>query len=110
MQLAQDFRTFDFLSPWEGAEYVLPGDEKAALPQAKGAPSPVTATQIQKADAAQSATKEPAAPSQPYANKDAQSTAQTGAGRPGPDGGEPRPADPDVIPSKAGDGTGGQNQ
>jgi NADH-quinone oxidoreductase subunit C len=27
--LAQEFRTFDFLSPWEGAEYVLPGDEKA---------------------------------------------------------------------------------
>jgi NADH-quinone oxidoreductase subunit C len=23
------FRAFDFLSPWEGAEYVLPGDEKA---------------------------------------------------------------------------------
>lgn len=29
VQLTQDFRTFDFLSPWEGAEYVLPGDEKA---------------------------------------------------------------------------------
>jgi NADH-quinone oxidoreductase subunit C len=28
VQLAQDFRNFDFLSPWEGAEYVLPGDEK----------------------------------------------------------------------------------
>jgi NADH-quinone oxidoreductase subunit C len=28
VQLAQDFRTFDFLSPWEGAEYPLPGDEK----------------------------------------------------------------------------------
>jgi NADH-quinone oxidoreductase subunit C len=27
--LAQEFRTFDFLSPWEGADYVLPGDEKA---------------------------------------------------------------------------------
>ena len=24
-----EFRTWDFLSPWEGAEYVLPGDEKA---------------------------------------------------------------------------------
>lgn len=29
VRLAQDFRTFDFLSPWEGAEYALPGDEKA---------------------------------------------------------------------------------
>ncbi len=37
--LPQDFRTFDFLMPWEGAEYQLPGDEKAK-PQAPGAPSP----------------------------------------------------------------------
>jgi NADH-quinone oxidoreductase subunit C len=29
VELAQDFRTFDFMSPWEGADYVLPGDEKA---------------------------------------------------------------------------------
>jgi len=32
VKLTQEFRTFDFLSPWEGAEYpapVLPGDEKA---------------------------------------------------------------------------------
>jgi len=28
VKLAQDFRNFDFMSPWEGAEYVLPGDEK----------------------------------------------------------------------------------
>ena len=29
VQLPQDFRTFDFMSPWEGAQYILPGDEKA---------------------------------------------------------------------------------
>ena len=29
VQLAQDLRQFDFMSPWEGAQYVLPGDEKA---------------------------------------------------------------------------------
>lgn len=29
VELAQDMRTFDFLSPWEGADYPLPGDEKA---------------------------------------------------------------------------------
>ncbi len=29
VQLTQEFRSFDFLSPWEGAEYILPGDEKA---------------------------------------------------------------------------------
>jgi len=27
--LKQEFRNFDFLSPWEGTDYVLPGDEKA---------------------------------------------------------------------------------
>ncbi|MEO0545184.1 MAG: NADH-quinone oxidoreductase subunit C [Pseudomonadota bacterium] len=30
VKLRQEFRDFDFLSPWEGADYVLPGDEKAA--------------------------------------------------------------------------------
>jgi NADH-quinone oxidoreductase subunit C len=30
VKLAQDFRSFDFMSPWEGAKYVLPGDEKAS--------------------------------------------------------------------------------
>lgn len=29
VKLTQDFRSFDFMSPWEGAQYVLPGDEKA---------------------------------------------------------------------------------
>ncbi|MDZ4841899.1 MAG: NADH-quinone oxidoreductase subunit C [Hyphomicrobium aestuarii] len=29
VKLTQDFRTFDFESPWEGVDYVLPGDEKA---------------------------------------------------------------------------------
>jgi len=35
VKLTQEFRDFDFLSPWEGTEYVLPGDEKA-----KEAPKP----------------------------------------------------------------------
>jgi len=29
VRLAQEFRNFDFLSPWEGPDYPLPGDEKA---------------------------------------------------------------------------------
>ena len=29
VKLTQEFRTFDFVSPWEGAENILPGDEKA---------------------------------------------------------------------------------
>jgi len=28
VKLVQDYRQFDFMSPWEGAEYILPGDEK----------------------------------------------------------------------------------
>ncbi|UOR14772.1 NADH-quinone oxidoreductase subunit C [Qipengyuania aquimaris] len=32
VKLAQDLRQFDFMSPWEGADYVLPGDEKADMP------------------------------------------------------------------------------
>jgi NADH-quinone oxidoreductase subunit C len=32
VKLVQEFRSFDFMSPWEGAEYVLPGDEKAKAP------------------------------------------------------------------------------
>jgi NADH-quinone oxidoreductase subunit C len=42
VSLPQDFRAFDFLMPWEGAEYVLPGDEKA-VGEAPGAPSPAPA-------------------------------------------------------------------
>ena len=47
VELAQDFRTFDFMSPWEGAEYILPGDEKAE-PEAPGAPSPLKADEIER--------------------------------------------------------------
>jgi NADH-quinone oxidoreductase subunit C len=28
VKLAQEFRSFEYLSPWEGTDYVLPGDEK----------------------------------------------------------------------------------
>ena len=47
VSLSQDFRDFDFLSPWEGAEYILPGDEKAQ-PEAPGAPTPLKADEIKK--------------------------------------------------------------
>jgi NADH-quinone oxidoreductase subunit C len=36
VRLVQEFRNFDFLSPWEGTDYVLPGDEKAAKPGKQG--------------------------------------------------------------------------
>jgi NADH-quinone oxidoreductase subunit C len=37
VQLTQEFRNFDFLSPWEGTEYVLPGDEKTKSGGGQGA-------------------------------------------------------------------------
>jgi len=46
VQLAQDLRQFDFMSPWEGADYVLPGDEKVASP----APSAAAAGGAPKVD------------------------------------------------------------
>ena len=36
VRLAQEFRNFDFLSPWEGTDYILPGDEKAGTQAVKG--------------------------------------------------------------------------
>ena len=36
VSLVQEYRQFDFMSPWEGAEYILPGDQKvASMPGAK---------------------------------------------------------------------------
>lgn len=82
VKLAQDLRTWDFLSPWEGAEYVLPGDEKSKLPQEKGAMTPLSADAIVKADAngtpAVTKVNEP---------KTTEHVGQTGTG--GPKGDEP---------------------
>lgn len=77
VKLAQDMRTFDFLSPWEGAEYDLPGDEKAKLPEAKGAPTPLSADTIAKAGANATPAVTPVA--EP---KVTESKAQTGTGGP----------------------------
>ena len=107
VQLAQDWRTFDFLSPWEGVDYALPGDEKAGLPEAKGAPTPLKADEIAKAGAAASPTKAPAGNSSSYAAAGPADTAKTGKGdaHPGNKASE-KPSDPDVIPTKGQ----GQNQ
>lgn len=40
VQLTQEFRAFDFVSPWEGGEYPLPGDEKATPIAASTGPKP----------------------------------------------------------------------
>jgi len=36
VSLVQEYRAFDFLSPWEGAQYILPGDEKNPEPMKRG--------------------------------------------------------------------------
>jgi NADH-quinone oxidoreductase subunit C len=90
VQLAQDFRTFDFMSPWEGADYILPGDEKAALPEAKGAPTPLKADTIVKANADTTPIKAP------VEAKTSDTTAKTGAGKNSPDA-KPKLADPAVV-------------
>ncbi len=95
VELAQDFRTFDFMSPWEGAQYVLPGDEKAQG-QAAGAPTPLPAVAQPKPAAVKADVDIP---------KTTENTAQSGAGKPGPEAG-PKPADPDVVPTPGK----GQNQ
>ena len=40
VDLVQEYRAFDFLSPWEGAKYVLPGDEKGQGSDKPGRPVP----------------------------------------------------------------------
>jgi NADH-quinone oxidoreductase subunit C len=70
--LPQDFRNFDFLMPWEGPEYRLPGDEKGS-PEQAGAPSPAPAA----------AGTQPANVKTPVATpKTTETTAQTGGGAP----------------------------
>jgi NADH-quinone oxidoreductase subunit C len=38
VKLKQEFRSFDFLSPWEGLDHLLPGDEKASADEAETSP------------------------------------------------------------------------
>lgn len=101
VKLAQDFRNFEFMSPWEGAAYQLPGDEKAdekgMMPQAKGAQTPLSADTIAKADADKAPSKPPEGTSGSYAK---------GTNTPGDASANAKPADADVVPSKGQ----GQNQ
>lgn len=82
VKLAQDLRTWDFLSPWEGPEYQLPGDEKAKQPGEKGGMTPASADAVQKG--ASTPTPPPAMVSD---SKVTDSVRQTGTG--GPKGDEP---------------------
>ena len=70
--LPQDFRSFDFLMPWEGPEYRLPGDEKAEGEE-PGAPSPAPAPSGPATVPSATAAKTP---------KTTEAPAQTGGGAP----------------------------
>ena len=72
VDLPQDFRAFDFLMPWQGPEYHLPGDEKAT-PEEAGAPSPAPPP-------TGGATVNPATPAETPKTTDKPS--DTGAGKP----------------------------
>jgi NADH-quinone oxidoreductase subunit C len=73
VSLPQDFRTFDFLMPWEGPEYRLPGDEKFVAEE-PGATSPAPAPN---SPPGVDVTKTPA-----ETPKTTDSPAQTGGGAP----------------------------
>lgn len=70
--LPQDFRTFDFLMPWQGPEYHLPGDEKATG-EAPGAPTPAPAPGVATSQNAKSAVE---------VKKVTEKPSDTGAGKP----------------------------
>jgi NADH-quinone oxidoreductase subunit C len=73
VSLPQDFRNFDFLMPWEGPEYHLPGDEKATG-EGPGAPSPAPAPGGPTPQNVKTSSNVP---------KTTDSPAKTGAGKPG---------------------------
>jgi NADH-quinone oxidoreductase subunit C len=73
--LPQDFRTFDYLMPWEGPEYRLPGDEKATA-QAAGAPSPTPGPNAPSGENPKTSAMTP---------KTTDTPAQTGGGKPADD-------------------------
>ena len=80
VELAQDLRQFDFMSPWEGADYVLPGDEKAATPpvnEPKTTESPKQTGAGAKTDAKAAEKVSAAAPAEADGGKDAEAPEPT---------------------------------
>ena len=75
VRLPQDFRNFEFLMPWEGPEYRLPGDEKATA-EAAGTPSPAPAPNAPKGGEA------PLGPAGARTPKVTETRADTGGGKP----------------------------
>jgi NADH-quinone oxidoreductase subunit C len=89
VNLAQDLRSFDFMSPWEGADYVLPGDEKAPpAPAAPQAETPKTTEKPSDTGAGKPADKQAAKPVSP--------SVTTGGTVAGQGQGEPVPKSTDI--------------
>jgi len=82
VELAQDFRTFEFMSPWEGADYPLPGDEKTALNPS--APPVLEVKTTDKPQQTGSAAKTDAKAAEKVAPGAATGTANPGQGDPAP--------------------------
>ena len=96
VDLPQDFRSFEFMSPWEGADYVLAGDEKAA--KAPDLP-PVDVPQTTDKPADTGAGK-------PADKKAAKHVARGSAGKTAnPGSGEPVPQNTDIAAPSAPDPT-----
>lgn len=97
VELAQDFRNFEFVSPWEGADYILPGDEKAA--EAPPPPPVAQAKTTEKPEQTGSGEKTDAKSKKKVARGSAAKTANPGSGEPVPEEtavdepGAPRPTE-----------------
>lgn len=96
VDLPQDFRTFEFMSPWEGANYVLPGDEKAAA--APPVPPVAQPKTTEKPEQTGSNEKTDAKAAKKVARGSAGKTANPGSGEPvpanaGPATGAPEPTE-----------------
>jgi len=99
VELAQDFRTFEFMSPWEGANYVLPGDEKVA--QAPDVP-PVAVAKTTESPAQTGAdAKTDAKAAEKVSRGSAGKTANPGSGEPVPaNSSAPAPGAPDPTENR----------
>ena len=104
VSLPQDFRSFDFLMPWEGPEYRLPGDEKA-VPEQAGAPSPAPApsgNQPQNVKSRADTPKTTYGPAETGAGKPADKQAKKEARKPRPAKAEQEVTKDASSPAKAG--------
>jgi NADH-quinone oxidoreductase subunit C len=98
VQLAQDLRQFDFMSPWEGADYVLPGDEKVV---ASPTPPPIPAPPTPPPPAPVNTPKTTEKSEHTGAGEPANSLAVAPAGAPVPQATQaPEPAAPDPTESR----------